>query len=105
MENTSISVINSRILIKFCTWVVHDKSIAHTEQNSEISTYVIDNDIIMLKFECFRRKHSILKNCISVLLWMKLGKNWQGHQWILAYSISDVRIEIFLRNVIFDISI
>ena len=35
MENTSISVINDGILMKFCTWVVHDKSIAHTEQNSE----------------------------------------------------------------------
>ena len=32
------------------------KPIPHTKQNSEISTDIIDNDVIMLKFERFSRK-------------------------------------------------
>ena len=67
MENTFISVINGRIVIKFNTWAAHDKSIAHTKNNSEISTYVTYNGVIMLKFEYFRQKRSNLKGCFSVI--------------------------------------
>ena len=41
------------------------RPIAHTKQNSEICTHVLDNDVIMLKSEGFRRQHSTLKDCIS----------------------------------------
>ena len=41
-------------MVKLCTGVAHDKTILHKKQNSEISTDVIDNDVILLKFERFR---------------------------------------------------
>ena len=34
----------------------HDKPIPHAKENSEISIDVRDNDVIVLKFEHFRRK-------------------------------------------------
>ena len=55
-KNTSISVINANIIVKFYTMVAHEKPVPHAKQNSEICTDVIDNDIIMLEFESFRRK-------------------------------------------------
>ena len=48
-----LHVNNSRIMVKFCTKVAHDKPIPPTKQNSKISTDVIDNDVIMLKLEPF----------------------------------------------------
>ena len=48
-----ISVVNGQSLMKVCTWVAHGKPVEHTKQNCEISTYVIDNDVVMLKFERF----------------------------------------------------
>ena len=49
------------------TGVAHDKPIPHNKQIFEIFTDVINNDVIMLKFEHFREKHSTLKGCISVV--------------------------------------
>ena len=63
---------NSLITVKFCTEVAHDRPIPHTKQNSEISTDVIANDVIMLKFEHFRPKMLNFKSS----LWMKLSKTW-----------------------------
>ena len=60
MKNACIFVSNGHITVKFCTGVVHEKPIAHTKQNFEISTDVIDNDVIILKFELVK-KHSALK--------------------------------------------
>ena len=59
-KNTSNSVINGHIIVNFRTGVAHDKTIPHTEQNFEIYTDCIDNDVIMLKFERFRRKSTQL---------------------------------------------
>ena len=51
---------NCCITVKFHTKVAHDKFLPHAKQNSKISTDIIDNDIIMSKFEHFQiRKHSI----------------------------------------------
>ena len=68
-----LQVINGRITVKFCTRVAHDKPIPSTKQNSEISTD-IDNDAIVLKFEFFVEKHSALKSCISVACGRNLAK-------------------------------
>ena len=59
---------NFRITVKFDTKVAHDKFLPHAKQNSKISTDIIDNDIIISKFERFRiKKHSISKCFISVV--------------------------------------
>ena len=65
-ENPCISVINSCIIVKLCAEVAHEKPIPHTKQNSEISTDVIDDNVIMLKFEHLHQK-ATLKGCISVV--------------------------------------
>ena len=56
MKNECITCSNCRIAVKFGTSVAHDKHIPHARKNFEISIDVIDNDVIMSKFECFRRK-------------------------------------------------
>ena len=56
MKNECIRCNNCRIAVKFGTSVDHDKPVPHGKQNFEIFTEVIDNDVIMSKFECFRRK-------------------------------------------------
>ena len=56
MKNACITCNKCRITTKFGTKVAHGKPIPHAKENSEISTDVRDNDVIMLKFECFRRK-------------------------------------------------
>ena len=63
-------------MVKFCTGVAHDKNILHKKQNSEISTDVIDNDVILLKFERFRWKAFDFKRLSLSSLWIKHGKNW-----------------------------
>ena len=57
IKNTGNSVINSHIIVKFCEGVAHDKTIAHTEQNSEICT-----DVMLLKFELNMAKISRMIN-------------------------------------------
>ena len=52
MKNECITLNNCRIAVKFGTSVARDKPIPHAKQNFEISTDVIDNDVIMSKFEC-----------------------------------------------------
>ena len=47
--------------LKFGRSVAHDKPIPHAKQNLEIPTNVIDNDVIMSKFECFHQKALNLK--------------------------------------------
>ena len=54
MKNAYITCNKCRITTKFGTKVAHDKPIPHAKKNSEISTDVRDNDVIMLKFEHFR---------------------------------------------------
>ena len=61
MKNECITYNNCRIAVTFGTSVAHDKPIPHAKQDFKISTDVIDNDIIMSKFECFRRKALNLK--------------------------------------------
>ena len=58
MKNECITGSNYHIAVKFGTSVAHDKPIPHAKQNFEISTDIIDNDVIMSKFECFVKKHS-----------------------------------------------
>ena len=70
---------NCRTAVKFGTSVAHDKPIPHAKQNFQISTYVIDNDVIMSKFECFRRKALNLKRLYDSSLWIKLCKIWSGY--------------------------
>ena len=56
MKSECITFNNCCITVKFGTKVAHNKPIPQAKQKSEISTDVIDNDVIMLKFERFRRK-------------------------------------------------
>ena len=78
MKNECIACNNCRILVKFGASVAHDKPIPHARPNFEISTDVIDNDVIMSKFECFRRKAFNLKRLYHSSLWMKLFKIGSG---------------------------
>ena len=55
-ENAFITCSKCRITTKLAIKVAHDKPIPHAKENSEISTDVKDNDVIMLKFERFRQK-------------------------------------------------
>ena len=68
-KNTCISLINSRITVKLCIIGAHEKPTPHTHENSEISTDVIDNAVIMLNF----------KRLYLSSLWMKISKNWLGY--------------------------
>ena len=68
---------NNCVTVKFGTKVSHDKLIPHAKQNSKISTDIIDNDLIMSKFECFRQKalnfkmlhlNETLQNLVGLLI-------------------------------------
>ena len=74
MENACITCNKCRIKVKFGTDVTHDKLISHAKQNPEISTDVIDNNVIMLKSERFRRKALNFKRLHVSTLWIKLCK-------------------------------
>ena len=52
------AIVNSSIIAKFSTGIADQKYTAQAKQNSEISTDVIDNDVIMLRIEHFIEKHS-----------------------------------------------
>ena len=54
----AISVVSTT---KFGTKIAHDNLIPHAKENSEIATDVRDNDVIVLKFECCRRKALLWK--------------------------------------------
>ena len=54
MKNACITCRKCRITTKFGTKVAHGKPIPHAKENSEIINDVRDNDVIVLKFECFR---------------------------------------------------
>ena len=69
-ENACITCNKCRITTKCGTNVAHYESIPHTYENSEIFTDVIDNDVIVLKFEHFRRK----ARCISVVCGRNFAK-------------------------------
>ena len=71
MKNECITCKNYRIAVKFGTSVAHDKPTPHAKQNFEISTDVVDNDVIMSKFECSRRKALNLKRPYHSSLSMK----------------------------------
>ena len=77
MKSACITYNNYRITVKFGTEVDHDKPIPKVaKRNSAMSTDVIDNDVIMLKFERFRRKALNFKRLYQSNLWMKLCKNF-----------------------------
>ena len=76
MKNACITCNKCRITTKFGTKVAHDKPIPHAKENSKVSTYVKDNDVIMLKFKCFCRKALNFKRLYLSSLWMKLCKIW-----------------------------
>ena len=67
---------NCCITVKFGTNNNNNKLIPHAKQNSTISTDIIDNDIIMSKFERFHRKALNFKMLYLSSLWMKLCKIW-----------------------------
>ena len=73
MKHASNSIINSHIEVKFRTGIAHGKAIPQSKSNFEIYTDVIDNDVMLLKNECFPRKALSFK---SLYLCMKHGKNW-----------------------------
>ena len=56
MKNACITCNKCRITTKFGTKVARDKPILRAEENSEISTDLRDNDVMVLKFEHFHRK-------------------------------------------------
>ena len=56
MINRCFPVINGCVIENFCSDVAHEKLIPHFKENSEISTDVVDNDVIMLKFERVRQQ-------------------------------------------------
>ena len=74
-----LHVNNNRITVKFCSKLAHVKPIPHTKQNSDIFTDVIDNDVIILKFERFHRKAFNFKRLYLGSLWMKLSTIWHGY--------------------------
>ena len=76
MKNAWITCNNCRIKTKFGTKVAHDKPIPHAKENSEIFTDVRDNDVIVLKFECFCRKALNFERLYLGSLWIKLCKIW-----------------------------
>ena len=76
MKNACITCNKCRITTKFGTKVAHDQLFSHAKENSEISTDVRDNDVIMLKFDRFRRKALNFEKLYLSCLWMKLFKIW-----------------------------
>ena len=76
MKNECITCNKRRITTKFGTKVAHGKHIPHAKENSEIFTDVRDNDVIVLKFEHFRRKALNFERLYLGSLWMKLCKIW-----------------------------
>ena len=76
MKNAFITCNNCRITIKFGTKVADEKPILHAKENSEIFTDVIDIDVIVLKFERFRRKVLNFKTLYLSSLLMKLYQIW-----------------------------
>ena len=71
MKNAYITCNKCCITAKFGTKVAHDKPIPHAKENSEIST-----DVIVLRFERFRRKALRFERLYLSSLWMKLCKIW-----------------------------
>ena len=76
MRNACITCNNYRFTVKFHTKVAHDKPIPYAKQNSEISIGVIDNDVIVFKFEHFRQKALNFKRLYLSRLWMRLCEIW-----------------------------
>ena len=74
MKNACIRCNKFRIKTKFGTKVAHGKSIPHAIENSRIFTYLRYNDVILLKFECFRRKALNFEKLYLGSLLMKLCK-------------------------------
>ena len=66
------------IIVKFCTNIAHDKTIPHIKQNFQMCTDIIDDDIILLKFERFRQKGLNFKMLYLSGLWIKDDKNWEA---------------------------
>ena len=76
MKNACNTCNKCCITAKFGTKVAHRKPIPHAKENSEIFTDIRDNDVIVLKFEHFRRKALNFERLYLGSLWMKLCKMW-----------------------------
>ena len=61
--------------MKSCTCIAHEKPTSNKKQNSEISTDVIGNDVIVTKFERFHWKALNFIRFYHSSLQMKRGKN------------------------------
>ena len=61
-------------MVKFCIGVAKYNTIPHDKQNFEICTDVIDNDVILLKFERFRGKVLNFKTLYLSSLWSNLAE-------------------------------
>ena len=75
MENSIKSIVNGHVMVKLCTRVAQYNFIPHAKK-SKTCTDVIDNDVILLKFERFRRKVLNFKRLYLSNLSMKHGQNW-----------------------------
>ena len=69
----AISVVSQQ---NFAQKVAHYQAIPLAKENSKISTDVRDNDVIVLKFERFRRKTLSFERLYLSSLWIKLCKLW-----------------------------
>ena len=61
MKNECITCSNCHIEVTLGTSAAYDKAVPHAKHNLKISTDVIDNGVVVLKFECFHQKALILK--------------------------------------------
>ena len=68
-----ISVVSQQNLGQRLT---HNKPILHAKEKSEISPEIRDNDVIVLKFERFRRKALNFERLYLSSLWVKHCKIW-----------------------------
>ena len=76
MKNAYTTCNKCHITTKFGTKVAYHRPIPRAKENSEISTDVRDKDVIVLKFECFRRKALNFERLYLSSLWIKRCKIW-----------------------------
>ena len=81
MKNACITCNKCRITTKFRTKVAHDKPFSHAKENSEISTDVRDDDVIVLKFDRLCQKALNFERLYLSCLWMKLSKCGKVTNW------------------------
>ena len=90
MQNACITCNKCLATTKFGTMAAHDKPIPHVKEFSVIYTEVKENDVIILKFERFRRKALNFKRLYLSSLWM------------LPFVKSELKNKCLFENVIFE---